>query len=124
MASMGGLKMDLEINTGYETAPMSWSIDYSQDAIETTSADSSGARSFVPGLVAWSGTCSLRVDDSTTMTMPTAAVSATFWLDNTSTTTDYWMGDIVVTGSSATIDVSGEATYTITFQGTGALTIA
>ena len=124
MAVITGKAGSITVGSANELLFRSWSIDYSQDAVEVTNYGSSGAREYAVGLTSWSGSAEGFVDGTTTPVLDSAITSATF-LDATDTTNGIqWTGNVIVTGMSFNPAVDGASTANITFQGTGALTIA
>ena len=100
-----------------------WSLDYNQDALEITNYGDSGKRTYAVGLTGWSGSAEGFVNGAATVDMPAAAVT----IECRDTTTGgglKWTGSVIVTGLSFSPSVDGVSVANLTFQGTGALTIA
>ncbi len=97
----------------------SWTLDYVQDALDSTDFGDSGVRAFIAGLSGWSGSFEGYKDAS-----PIAMGFRTVMEFRESTnTTQKWTGSGFITGihpSAATDDVVG---ISYDFQGTGALTV-
>lgn len=109
----------------------SWSLDISQETIETTDFGSSGWKESVSGLKSWSGSIVAIFDASGTaegalQTGLTAGstVALDLQLGGGTGSYDKYSGTANITGQSVTNDVNGIVEVTFNFEGTGALTIA
>lgn len=122
MAVASGKAGSLTTGTATNLLFRSWTIDYNQEALETTNYDSSGAREYAVGLTGWSGSAEGFVNGATTAALPTAACTIDA-RDNTTGSGLKWTGSVIVTGMSFSPPVDGVSSCNITFQGTGALTI-
>jgi len=123
MAEISGLAGGVNIGTTLGTLTFrSWTISYTQATVDTTTfAD--GTRTRVPGILEWSGSAEALLDGTTAPALPTAAIAATvatFSADADKT----WKGSIIITGLTPAVVVDGEATCTVTFDGSGTLTPA
>jgi len=96
----------------------SWTLNYVGEALETTDFGSSGLREFIAGLTGWSGTFDLNWDAANKV-VPGNLQTITL----TAASGDTYVGLCLVTGQDTTVAVDALNTQTITFQGTGALTI-
>lgn len=101
-----------------------WEIDYQGDAIDVTGMDSSGAREFIGGLTQWSGTVECHLDSAQALPTPSGAAVAVSLVDSADTGYNTYSGNVIVTGIRPRTAVDGNVQCTITFQGTGALSIA
>jgi len=118
MAEMSG-KDGSVVFTGALTTVKSWSLSYAGDALETSNFDdSSGGRTYIPGLSGWSGSF-----DSLYSTSNTAVPGSTgsITLKTTTGATGLWYGGIIITGMDVTTPRDGLVTQSYTFQGTGLL---
>jgi len=102
-----------------------FSLNVSAASLETTAlAPTMLWKTFRPGIMGWSGTLSVRIDDTANPLMPTAAngsgVAATFTYGSGATLA----GDIIITGSSPALTVGSITTANLSFVGTGLLTPA
>lgn len=97
-----------------------WTLDYTSDALETTDFGCAGVKSYIIGGSGWSGSFSGYKDGA-----PLSI--GTIWgveLAESATTTQMWLGNIIITGINATTSHDGVDSYTYTFQGTGDLMTA
>ena len=121
MGAMNGYGGNVTFATGYVTNVKSWSMDYTGETLDTTDFSSTGARSFIAGLTQWNGQYVCNLDDTTTLIAPGAAAAAgTFLADSNRK----FSGSIIVTGLSFGAAADGLPEVTVSYQGTGALTIA
>ena len=97
----------------------SWTADISGDALETTDYADSGHRTFIAGLDGWTASVELNWDVANTVAV---GDSATLTLTIVSATTHY-SGTALVTGISVSSIVDGLVTATVSFQGSGAITL-
>ena len=108
------------------TEVTSWSLDLTRDVIESTVMGDS-ARSFVPGLVSFSGSFDFMLDaDAPTAQTAvdldsTSELAFTFEAASGDASATY-SGNGYVTGKSISAEIEGMVTVSVTFQGTGAIT--
>ena len=105
--------------TSASTTIKTWSLSYAGDTLETTSFDdSTGGRSYIPGITSWSGSF-----DASYSTGNTAVPGSTgtVYLKSSTGTAVVWNGSIIITGMDITTPVDGLVTQSYTFQGNGAL---
>ena len=111
-----------------------WSLSYTGDVLETTDFDdSSGGRSYIPGLTSWTVTAEKHflttgneIDD-----WVGTAVEMRLFIDYASSTStpstgspsQYWKGDTVVTGLDQSTPVDAIVNQSISFQGDRVLTL-
>lgn len=117
-----GKNGSVTFDTGYVLHVKSWTIDYIGDVIDTSDfVDSAaGYRTFLPGVTSWSGSYEATLDESTGVTGPGAdPASATF----TAASGRTYIGNIIVTSVSPSLVFDGEATVSISFQGTAGLSV-
>lgn len=99
----------------------SWELDYKGDAVDVTGFDSSGAKAFIAACTEWSVSMeafALGAIDSDIRPGSTLKVD----LEQQSGDGSYWYGDTIVTDVKPTVAVDGAVIYSVTAQGTGALT--
>lgn len=128
-------------NEGYAVKVQSWTLDIEGDSIDVTGwtdydgTDAAGRATDwdvrVGGRKRWSGSYTAVFDSATApyssttplgdTTLGTAA--AEFYVDNNASATDgKFAGEIIITGISASNEISGVASITFTFDGSGPLT--
>ena len=104
---------------------VSFTLETTGDVVESTKMSDS-AKSFIAGRTSFSGTLEMHFDEADSVqTQLTAGASITFkWLPEGSSTGDRkFEGESVITGMSVSQPLEGIVTRSVTFQGTGALTI-
>jgi len=109
-----------------------WSLDITQETVDTTDFDSSGWKESTSTLNSWSGSITAIFDASGTaegalQTGLTGGSSVALELSmggGGSGSYDVYSGSALITGQSASVDVNGIVEVTFNFEGTGALTIA
>lgn len=107
--------------TGASGSIHSWTISLVGDALETTDFDdSSGGRSYIPGLTGWSGSFDAYYSTGNT-SVPGTSATGTVILRTTTGTVGLFTGDIIITGTDVTTPIDGIVTQSYTFQGTGAV---
>lgn len=100
------------------------SLEISRDTIETTTKGTGITRSYIAGLASWSVSCdALVIDNETSFKLfrnaileGTAIVKLEIKIGKT-----IYTGDAVITSYSLDAPYDAEATYSVSFQGTGAL---
>ena len=102
-----------------------FSLNLSWGALEiSSSTDATFDTTFRAGILSWSGSINLRLDDTEPLTQSqisgNAVIEATFNLDATHT----FVGNIWITGTSKTASINTTSAQSFSFQGTGALTAA
>lgn len=98
----------------------SWTLDYVQDALETTDFGDLGVRSYVAGLSGWSGSFEGFKEGEPT---GIGAVIALILMES-ATANQLYTGQAIITGSHPSVSVDGIVGISYDFQGTGALTPA
>lgn len=109
-----------------------WSLSVAQDTVDTTTFASSGWKESAATLSSWSGTATVVIDTAGTaegeiITAVTTQASLTVALQVGSVgldSYDNYSGSANITDYSITNDVNGIVEASISFEGTGALTIA
>jgi predicted secreted protein len=98
-----------------------WALDQQADALDTTTFDDSGWRTFLAGLKSWSGTMGAFFQDasdpSQTALIVGTIVAIRLYLDSG----DYFSGNALINNNSPAVGVADINTSGYTFQGTGAL---
>jgi len=123
MASISGKSGFVKYDGGTEiTGIKSWTIDAVADALETTDFADAGVRSFIAGCTSWSGSFEGYKEGATPAILSGTVYSGDF--GESDTTGQHWTGDILITGSHASVSFDGVVAYSYDFQGTGALTDA
>ena len=119
MARVVGKAGSVVVATVTTAAVRSWSIDYNFDTPETTGMDSAGHRTFLAGIDTWSGSFSVYKDGAPLTIGSVVAVV----LNESTTATQAFTGNIIVKSLKGGTQVDGLATYDYDFQGTAALVI-
>jgi len=104
---------------------VSFTIETTGDVVESTKM-ADAAKTFVAGRTSFSGTLEMHFDEADSVqTSLTAGASITFKLlpEGSSTGDRKFEGASVITGMSVSQPLDGIVARSVTFQGTGALTI-
>ncbi len=126
MATVTGREGAVTIGGTDITEVTSWSLDLTRDVVESTVMNDT-ARSYVPGLVSFSGSFDFMLDAEapsaqTGVDLDSASELAfTFEAVKDDATATY-SGNGLVTGKSISVEIEGMVTVSVTFQGTGAIT--
>lgn len=119
MAEISGVDGSVTFSNG-QTTVNSWTLSYVGDALETTNFDdSSGGRTYIPGLHGWSGSYDAFYSTGNTA-IPGS--TGTINLKISTGTVGAWSGGVIITGMDVTTPRDGLVTQSYTFQGTGVLT--
>jgi len=108
-----------------------WTLSYTGDTLEITDFDdSSGGRTYIPGLTSWIVTAEKHfldanneVDDWVGQTCELRLFLNYVAIPSTGSPSRYWKGDTVVTGLDMTTPVDALINQSISFQGDRALTL-
>lgn len=108
-----------------------WSLSYAGDVLETSNfSDSSGGRTYVPGLTGWTVTADkyfqtvdTELDEWLGQTCEVRCFLNYVATPSTGSPSQYWDGDTVVTGLDHTTPRDSLVTRNISFQGDKALTL-
>ncbi len=120
MAEVSGKLGSVELS-GSSGQITSWTLSYTGDALETTDFDdSTGGRSYIPGLTGWSGSFDAFYSTGNTNV---ACSTGSIVLRTTTGTAGLFAGGVIITGMDVGNPVDGIATQNYTFQGTGALSL-
>jgi len=115
MAHLSG--KDGSVDTGSAVSGIkSWTLDYTTDALETTDFADAGVKSYIVGGSGWSGSFEGYKEGAP----QTEGSSVSLQLNEYSTTT-YWSGTALITGTHVTTSHDGVVSVSYNFQGTGAL---
>ena len=122
----GGI-VKFDTNTAAEAKD--WSIDVSTDTLETTDLTTTGYRDYIGGLYSWSGSVNIMFDESdagqgSIETKVLSGASATLnlkWSEDDSAAAD--VGSVIFTGFNITSSFDGLVEASVSFQGTGAITL-
>jgi len=118
MAEISGINGDVNC-TGGDTSVHNWTVSYAGDALETTDFDdSSGGRSYIPGITNWSGSYDCYYDSGNTKV---PGSTGTIILRTGTGDSALFTGSIIITGMDVSAPVDGIITQTYTFQGSGTL---
>ena len=104
---------------------VSFTIETTGDVVESTKM-ADAAKTFIAGRTSFSGSLEMHFDEADSVqTQLTAGASITFKLlpEGSSTGDRKFEGESVITGMSVSQPLDGIVTRSVTFQGTGALTI-
>ena len=104
---------------------VSFTIETTGDVVESTKM-ADAAKTFIAGRTSFSGSLEMHFDEADSVqTQLTAGASITFKLlpEGSSTGDRKFEGSSVITGMSVSQPLDGIVTRSVTFQGTGALTI-
>ena len=108
-----------------------WELTYSGDALESTGFDDSGLRNYIAGLSGWSASFDAHWDSAQMPNTnppdlnPGSIITVIFYLyyNAVPATAKFYTGSVVITEISVTTPVDGIVDYSISAQGTGALTL-
>jgi len=104
----------------------SYSLETTADTIESTNMGTT-ARTYKAGLTAWSGTASLfwdELDAGQTALVIGTQITINVYPEGASTGDKYFSGAAIVTAKSVSASFDGLVESSISFQGTGALTLS
>lgn len=123
MARASGKAGTATINAVGYNGVTSWEIDYKGDAVDVTGMSDAGIKAFVGGLTEWSGSMDVNWDVAQANPTPGSIVAASFVTGATGAY-DTWAGNVIVTSAKVTTPLEGAVKLSISFQGTGSLTIS
>jgi hypothetical protein len=96
----------------------SWTIKFAQGATEVTNFSDLGAKRYILGETGWSG--SFAGAKTGTPINPTLGLYTGIFQESASST-QKWVGSIIITDVSPKVDVKGVVEYSYSFQGSGPL---
>ncbi len=115
MAHLSG--KDGNVSTGTAVSGIkSWTLDYVTDVLETTDFADAGVKTYIVGCSGWSGSFEGFKEGAP----QTQGASVSLQLREHSTTT-YWSGTALITGTHASDSHDGIVSVAYDFQGNGAL---
>uniref|UniRef100_A0A6M3IYI6 Putative structural protein n=1 Tax=viral metagenome TaxID=1070528 RepID=A0A6M3IYI6_9ZZZZ len=97
-----------------------WSLDYTSDALESTDFANAGVKAYIVGGSGWSGSFAGYKEG-----IP-LSIGAIYGVElaESATTTEMWLGNIIITGVHPSVGHDGIVSYSYDFTGTGNLTVA
>jgi hypothetical protein len=101
----------------------SYTLDLAWPALETTShSDSTAARTFLPSSMSFSGTISLRLDDTEALVNAQNASSSPLTMRFNLDSTRYFTGNVYMVGVDSSATIGQTSSQSFRFRGTGQLT--
>ena len=106
----------------------SWSLEQTAESIDTTAMGATTYKTFIAGNYSWNGSaeCLWNDDDVVQEALETNLKASTNYFVKLypvgTSSGDYWSGEVVLTGVSQSGALDDTIKYSVTFQGTGALT--
>ena len=97
-----------------------WSLDYTSDALEVTDFAKVGVKEYIVGGSGWAGSFAGYKEGIPLSIGEIYGVE----LAESATTTEMWLGNIIITGVHPSVGHDGVVSYSYDFQGTGNLTVA
>ncbi len=130
MAVYHGSAGSLSIGGSSVAQVQNWSVTHNAEMLETTSLGM-GARTFSKGLESFEGSCEALVTedgdsdfyDFNTNLKTGTAVTATFFVDDTSSADVKLTGTVLISSVETGTSFDDIARYSITFTGSGSLTV-
>jgi hypothetical protein len=107
--------------TATATGIKSWTLDYTQELIDSTDFADAGVRSYIMGVKDWGGSFE-GYKDGVPLSLSTAGL--TIQLRESTTTGAVYTGTGYITGFHANVAWDGIVTYSYDFVGVGTLSIA
>jgi len=104
----------------------SYSLETTGDTIEDTSMGDS-ARTYKTGLTSFSGSASVYMDEADTAQIALTVgseITLAFYFEGATTGDKYYTGTAIVTGKSVSASFDGLVESSISFQGTGTLSLS
>ncbi len=136
MATIRGHEGKLKMGAGPDQVARltSYTLDTTQDTIETTSMGGDRGRTYTKGLMTFTGSADFQYDDTTPQegvvselnifTDATDTCAIELFPESDGSGDIKISGTVIVTGYSITASVDGIVTGSLTFQGTGGVTYA
>jgi len=97
-----------------------WSLDYTSDALETTDFANAGVKAYIVGGSGWSGSFAGYKEGIPLSIGEIYGIE----LAESATTTQMWLGNMIITGVHPSVGHDGIVSYSYDYQGTGNLTVA
>ena len=126
MATHTGSEGTIKIGTDTLGELRSFSLETTGDTIETSNMGTT-ARTYKAGLTAWSGTASLFWDEMDTAQIALVAgaeITIKVYPEGATAGDKYFTGSAIVTAKSVSASFDGLVESSISFQGTGALSLS
>jgi predicted secreted protein len=123
MAVLSGKEGSATVGGTAITHLASWEIDYKGDAIDVTGMSESGKKAFIGGLTEWSGSMEFALDGGLALPTPATSVSVSL-VDSADTGYNTYAGTAVITGVKPSTSVDGAVKCSVSFQGSGTLSIS
>lgn len=120
MAVVNGVNGAVSVTGQDATNPIAWTLNYEQSKVETTVYGNT-TRTFIPGIMQWSGTFTVRLDSAAVFSAPSTAITA---MTLTAASGQTYAGAAVTDGIAITHEFDGSPVGVVSFTGNGALTIA
>ncbi len=120
MVQISGKAGEVRVSAATIAGIKSWTVDYVQDALDTTDFGDLGIKSYIAGLSGWSGSFEGFKDG-----VPTGIGSiVALILMESQTSNQTYTGSALITGSHPSAAIDGVVNISYDFQGTAALTVA
>lgn len=127
MATHKGSEGTVKIGSNAIAEVRTWSINQTADTIEDTTMGDS-ARTYQSSLNTWDGSVDVFWDETDTTGQVACTIGSTVTLnvypEGATTGDTYFSGSAIVTGVTRTASFDGMVESSITFKGTGALSIS
>ncbi len=127
MATHKGSEGTVKIGSNAIAEVRTWSINQTADTIEDTTMGDS-ARTYQSSLNTWDGSVDVFWDETDTSGQVACTIGSTVTLnvypEGATTGDTYFSGSAIVTGVTRTASFDGMVESSITFKGTGALSIS
>jgi predicted secreted protein len=126
MATHTGSEGTIKIGSTVLGELRSYTLEQTGDTIEDTSMGDS-ARTYKTGLTSFSGTASVYMDETDTAQIALTVgseITLAFYFEGATTGDKYYTGTAIVTGKSVSASFDGLVESSISFQGTGTLSLS
>lgn len=125
MAKIAGKDCSVDIGGSEIVGFASWSLNTNADAIDVTDFSGNGVKAFVAGCTEWNGSIEGSAGDQAADLFIGAGglrPGATATLKLFVNATKFYTGSAIITSIVPTVGVADAVTWSVSFQGTGALT--
>lgn len=125
MAKLAGHLASVDIGGAEIVGFSSWSLNTNADVSDTTGFSNDGVKEFIAGCTSWDGSFEgTAADQAADLFIGAGGLrpGATIVLKLFINATKYYTGSAIVTGLSPTATVDDAIKWSVSFQGTGALT--
>lgn len=127
MATHKGSEGTVKISSNAIAEVRTWSINQTADTIEDTTMGDT-ARTYQSSLTSWDGSVDVYWDETDTTGQGACTIGSSITLnvypEGATTGDTYFSGTAIVTGISNTASFDGMVEASITFRGTGALSVS